>query len=106
EIHVGKNLVLLEKEIGYDWNGAVFEVRFDEPSVALVEEIHLSAEGGARFLVVKLREERIVLAIENAASVHLLREDACECGFADANRPFDDDVARRLEPGAGHGARL
>jgi hypothetical protein len=38
--------------------------------------------------------------------VHLLGEDPCECGFADANRPFNHDVPRGLKFGAAHGARL
>jgi hypothetical protein len=38
--------------------------------------------------------------------VHLLGEDARERGFTDANRAFDDDVARWFELGAGHSAGL
>lgn len=66
----------------------------------------MGAESSAFFLVVKLREEWIVFAIENAAGVHLLSENARECGFTDANRAFDDDVSRGFELGAGHSAGL
>ena len=106
EIDVREDLILLEKEIADDRSGAVFQMRFEKPAMALVEEIHLRAESGAGLFIVKLGKERILLAIENAPRVHLFGKDACECGFADANRPFNHDIPRRLKFGAGHGARL
>ena len=69
-------------------------------------EILLGAEGGAGLFILKLGVEGILLAIENAPRVHLFSEDACECGFADANRPFNHDIPRRLKFWAAHGARL
>ena len=106
EIDVREDLVLLEKEIGDEGRGRVFGARFDKATVALVEEIHLGAKRGAWFLVVEVGQKGIVLAIEDAARVEPFREDSRESGLADADRPFDDDVARGLEVRARHGRAI
>ena len=49
---------------------------FDQAAVPLVEEIHLRAKGRAGLFVVEIGEEGIILAIENAARVQLLGQDA------------------------------
>jgi len=74
--------------------------------MALIEEIHLRAEGAAGLFVVKISEERILLGVENAPRVQLFGERPRQRGFSHANGTFDDDVARGLEDRLGHGARL
>src|SRR6266849_3400996 len=69
---------------------------FAEALLALQEEVHLGAEGGAGLGVVEIGEERIVLAIVDAAGVEAFGEDLGEGGFADAQRAFDDDEVGRL----------
>src|SRR5262249_41864821 len=101
-VDIRENLVLLEKKIRDHRNGAVLEVRFEQPPVAFVEEMHLRLESGAGLFVVELGEKGIFFAIEDAPRMHLFGEDAGESGFADANRPFYHDIPRRLEFGAAH----
>src|SRR6266849_2148797 len=67
-----------------------------EALLALQEEVHLGAEGGAGLGVVEIGKERIVLAIVDAAGVEAFGEDLGEGGCADAKRAFDDDEAGRL----------
>ncbi len=64
--------------------------------LAFHEEVHLGTEGSSRFFGVKLGEKRVVFAIENAPGVEAFGKDFGECGFSDAQRPFDDDESRRL----------
>jgi hypothetical protein len=56
----------------------------------------LGAESGARFFCVKVGEEWVVFAIENTPGVQAFGKDFGEGGFANAQRPFDDDESRRL----------
>ena len=72
--------------------------------MALVEKIHLRAEGGAGFFVVEIAEEGIVVGVEDAAGVQLLGQNFREGGLADANRSLDNDMARRFEDWVAHGA--
>ena len=64
--------------------------------MALVEEIHLRAEGGAGLFIVEIGEKRIVLAIENAPRVKLFGQRLGQRGFAHADGPFDDDIVAGL----------
>jgi hypothetical protein len=56
----------------------------------------LGAEGGAGFFFVEICEEGIVFAVVDAAGVETLGQDFGECGFADAQRAFDDNEAGGL----------
>jgi hypothetical protein len=66
--------------------------------LALDQEIHLGAEGGAGFFIVEIGEEWVVFAVVDAARVQALGEHFGERGFADAERALDDDEAGRLRP--------
>lgn len=96
EIEIGKDTVFFEKEIGEDRAGSFDGERFADALLALDEEIHLGAESGAGFFLVKIAEKRIVLAVVDPAGVQAFGEDFGKRGFADAKRAFDDDEAREL----------
>src|SRR6266852_2428996 len=96
EIEVGEDAVFLHEEVREDRAGSFDGEGFAEALLALQEEVHLGAEGGAGLGVVKIGEERIVLAIVDAAGVEAFGEDLGEGGFADAKRAFDDDEAGSL----------
>jgi len=64
--------------------------------LALDEEVHLGAKGGARLGFVEVGEKRIVFAVVDAASVKTFGEDAGEGRFPDAQRAFNGDEAGRL----------
>jgi hypothetical protein len=72
--------------------------------MALVEEIHLRAEGGAGFFIVEIAEEGIVVGVEDAAGVQLFGQDFGQGGLTDANRSFYYDMARRFKDWVAHGA--
>ncbi len=96
EIEVSEDAVLLHEEVREDRAGSFDGEGFAEALLALQEEVHLGAEGGAGLGVVEIGEERIVLAIVDAAGVEAFGEDLGEGGFADAQRAFDDDEVGRL----------
>jgi len=96
EIEIGEDAVLFHEEIGEDGAGSFDGEGFAEALPALDEEVHLCAKGGAGLGVVEIGEEGIVLAIVDAAGMEALGEDAGESGFADAQRAFNNDEARRL----------
>ncbi len=50
--------------------------------MALNQEIHLRAKGGAGLFAIKIRKKRIVFAIGDAAAVHAVGQKAREGGFA------------------------
>ncbi len=106
EVDVRENFVFLEEKIADDGTRLLFAINFHEPLVPLHQEVHLCAERGSGLLVVKLAEEWIVLAIENAPGMQTLGEYFRQRGFANADGSFDDKVARRLKFGFGHGAAL
>ena len=81
---------------GFDGQG------FAEAFLALDEEIHLRAQGGAALGFVEIGKEGIVLAIVDAAGVQPFGEDAGEGGFANAQRAFNDDEAGRLGTALGN----
>src|SRR6266567_7448369 len=96
EVEIGEDAVLLHEEIGEERAGSFDGEGFAEALLALDEEVHLGAEGGAGFCVVEIGEEGIVLAIIDAAGVEALSEDSGEGGFADAQRAFNDDETGKL----------
>jgi len=96
EIEISEDTVLLHEEIGEYGAGSFDGEGFAEALAALDEEVHLGAKGGAGLGVVEVGEEGIVLAIVDAAGMQALGEDAGESGFADAQRAFNDDEARKL----------
>src|SRR6266581_1327835 len=96
EVEIGEDAVLLQEEIGEERAGSFDGEGFAEALLALDEEVHLGAEGGAGFCIVEIGEEGIVLAIIDAAGVEALREDPGEGGFADAQRAFNDDETGKL----------
>src|SRR5216684_4308358 len=96
EVEIGEDAVLLHEEIGKQWARSFDGEGFAEALLALDEEVHLGAEGGAGFCIVEIGEEGIVLAIIDAAGVEALREDSGERGFADAQRAFNDDETGKL----------
>src|SRR6266702_2306706 len=96
EVEIGEDAVLFHEEIGEEGTGGFDGEGFAEALLALDEEVHLGAEGGAGFCIVEIGEEGIVLAIIDAAGVEALREDPGEGGFADAQRAFNDDETGKL----------
>ena len=96
EIEVGEDAVFFEEEVGENGAGSFNGQGFTKTLLALHEEVHLSAQGGAGFGFVEVGEKGIVFAIVNAAGVEALGEDAGEGAFADAQRAFNDDEAGRL----------
>src|SRR5712692_11673394 len=101
EIQVGEDLVLLEQKIRQHRPGGFHGERFVQAAVAFHQEIHLRAEGRARLFIVEIGEERIVLAIEDAAGVKALGKDLREGGFADADWTLQDDEPRGPESRTG-----
>lgn len=101
EIEIGEDAVLFEEEIGEDRAGRFNGERFANALLALDEEIHLGAEGGAGLFLVKIAEKGIVLAIVDAAGVKTFGEDFGESRLANAKRAFNDDEAGRLWPTLG-----
>ena len=101
EIEVGENFVAFEEKIADHGSRGILGLNLREAAMALVEKVHLSAEGCAASLVIKISEERIVLAIEDSAGVKLLGQYFRKSGFADAYGAFDYYVARRFEVWAG-----
>src|SRR6266436_5812114 len=96
KIKVGEDAVFFHEEIGEDRAGSFDGEGFAEALLALDEEVHLGAKGGAGLGFVKVGEKRIVLAIVDATGVEAFGEDAGEGGFADAERAFNNDEAGRL----------
>src|SRR5712692_7000215 len=96
EIEIGEDAVLFHEEIGEERAGSFNAEGLTKALLALDEEVHLCAQGGAGPGVVEIGEEGIVLAIVDAAGVEAFGEDAGESGFADAQRAFNDDEAGRL----------
>src|SRR5713101_7152262 len=96
EVEIGEDAVLFHEEIGEERAGSFDGEGFAEALLALDEEVHLGAEGGAGFCIVEIGEKGIVLAIIDAAGVETLREDSGEGGFADAQRAFNDDETGKL----------
>lgn len=96
EIEIGENAVFFKEEIGKHRAGSFDGERFANALLPLDEEVHLGAEGGAGLFLVKIGEERIVLAIVDAAGVESFGKDFGESSLADAQRAFDDDEAGRL----------
>jgi hypothetical protein len=107
EIDVGEDAIFFDQEVRKDGPGSFArweEEGLAEAAVALHEEIHLGAEGGAGLGAVEVGEERIIFAVENAAGVKALGEDARESGFTDAQRAFHDDETGRLRSSLGREA--
>ena len=96
EVEIGEDAVLFHEEIGEERAGSFDGKGFAEALLALDEEVHLGAEGGAGFCAVEIGEKGIVLAIIDAAGVQALGEDSGEGGFADAQRAFNDDETGKL----------
>ena len=96
EIQVGENAVLFHEEIREEGAGSFDGEGFAEAFLALDEEIHMRAESGTGLGFVEVGQERIVLAIVDAAGVQAFGKDFGKGGFADAERPFDDDEMGRL----------
>jgi len=103
EIEIGEDAVFFHEEIGEKRRGRIGGKGFAEALLALEEKVHLRAKGRAGFFVVEIGEERIVFAVVHAASVETFGEDACESGFADAERAFDGNEARSLRAPLGDG---
>ena len=74
EVEISENLVALEEKIADDGRAIVLGLNLSEPAMAFVEKIHLRTKGSATFLVIEIGEERVVIAVEDTASVKLLRE--------------------------------
>ncbi len=89
-------VALVELELGDDRAGGFDGEGFAEAALALHQEIHLRAQGGAGLFFVEVGEEGVVLAVVDAAGVQALGEDFGEGAFADAQRAFDDDEAGSL----------
>ena len=98
EIEVGEDAVFFHEEVGEDGAGSFDEEGFAEALLALHEEIHLGAEGGAGLFLIEVGEEGIVFAVVDAAGVEALSQNFGEGGFADAERTFNHDEARCLRP--------
>ena len=96
EVEIGEDSVFFHQKIGEHRTGSLDGEGFADAFLALEEEVHLRVEAGAGFFLVEIGEEGIVFAIVDAASVKALRKDLGERGFADTERTFDDDEARRL----------
>src|SRR6202158_3555362 len=96
EIEIGEDAVLFHEEIGENGAGGFDGEGFAETPLALDEEVHLGAKGGAGFCCIEVGEEGIVLAIVNAAGMQALGEDAGKSGFADAQGAFNNDEAGKL----------
>ena len=101
EIEVGEDAVLLHEEIGDDRAGGVDGQGFAEALLAVHQEIHLSAQGGAGLLFVEVGEEGIVFAVVDAAGVQALGKDLGQRAFADAQGALDYDEARGLRSPGG-----
>src|SRR6202171_879874 len=69
EIEIGEDAVLFHEEIREDGAGSFDGEGFAEALLALDEEVHLGAKGGAGFCFIEVGEEGIVLAIVDAAGV-------------------------------------
>ncbi len=96
EIKVGEDAVFFHEEIGEDRAGSFDGEGFAEALLTLDEEVHLGAKSGARLGFVEVGEEGIVLVIVDATGVQAFGKDTGEGGFADAERAFDNNEARRL----------
>src|ERR1700687_2080785 len=96
EIEIGEDAVLFHEEVGENGAGSFDGEGFAEALLALDEEVHLGAKGGAGFCCIEVGEEGIVLAIVNAAGMQALGEDAGKSGFADAQGTFNNDEAGKL----------
>src|SRR5216683_3740549 len=86
EVEIGEDAVFLHEEIGEERAGSFDGEGFAQALLALDEEVHLRAEGGAGFCIVEIGEKGIVLAIIDAAGVEAFGEDSGEGGFGDAQR--------------------
>src|ERR1700682_2038175 len=96
EIEIGEDAVLFHEEIREDGAGSFDGEGFAEALLALDEEVHLGAKGGAGFCFVEIGEERIVLAIVNAAGMQGLGGGGGKSGFADAQGAFNNDEPGKL----------
>ena len=96
EIEVGEDAVLFHQVVGEDRAGRFDGEGFAQALLALDQEVHLGAEGGAGLFVVEIGEKWVVFAVVNAARVQAFGEHFGERGFADAERPLDHDEAGRL----------
>ncbi len=96
EIEVGEDAILFHEVVGDDRAGGFDGEGFAEAALALHQEIHLRAQGGAGLFFVEVGEEGVVLAVVDAAGMQALGEDFGEGAFADAQRAFDDDKAGSL----------
>jgi len=74
--------------------------------LALDEEIHLGAEGGAGLLFIEVGEEGVVFAVVDAAGVEAFGEDFGEGGLAYAEGTLDDDETGSLEAAFWDGSAL
>src|SRR5258707_14362563 len=75
EIEIGEDAVFLHQEIGDDRAGRFDGQRFAKALLAVHQEVHLRAQGGAGLFLVEVGEKRIVLAVVDAPRVQPLRED-------------------------------
>jgi len=96
EIEIGEDAVLFHEEIGENGAGSFDGEGFAETLLALDEEVHLGAKGGAGFCFIEVGEEGIVLAIVDTACMQALGEDAGKSGFADAQGAFNNNEAWKL----------
>ena len=83
EIEIGEDAVLFHQVVGDDRARSVAGKGFADAFLALHQKIELSVESGAGFFVVEIGQERIVLAIIDAAGMKPFGEDTGQGGLAD-----------------------
>ncbi len=106
EIEIGEDAVLLHQEIGDDRAGGFDGEGLAQALLAVHQEIHLGAQSGAGLFLVEVGEKGIVFAVVDAAGVQALGKDLGQRAFAHAQRPLDDDEARRLRSPRGDARAL